>query len=208
MSARRLCPQLCPIHSGEFPYGVGMISTNEARPGMALDLPEGLFSVVEYQHVKPGKGRAFVRMKLKNLDNGAVIDRTFRAGEQVDQAVIDRREHQFLYRDDLGYHFMDLETYAQFALNEDQVGDASHFLVDGLTTILPMYHELPNAVELPASVAMYVVEAEPGVKGDRVSGATKPVTVSTGLLVQVPLFVEEGDRIKVDTRTGSYMTRV
>jgi len=185
-----------------------MISTNEARPGMALDLPEGLFSVVEYQHVKPGKGRAFVRMKLKNLDNGAVIDRTFRAGEQVDQAVIDRREHQFLYRDDLGYHFMDLETYAQFALNEDQVGDASHFLVDGLTTILPMYHELPIAVELPASVEMDVVEAEPGVKGDRVSGATKPVTVSTGLLVQVPLFVEEGDRIKVDTRTGSYMTRV
>jgi len=185
-----------------------MISTNDARPGMALDLPEGLFSVIEYQHVKPGKGKAFVRMKLKNLDSGAVIDRTFRAGENVEQAVIDRREHQFLYRDDLGYHFMDLETYAQFALNEDQVGDAALFLVDGLTAILPTYRDVPIAVELPASVEMEVVEAEPGVKGDRVSGATKPVTVSTGLVVHVPLFVEEGDHIKVDTRTGSYITRV
>ncbi|NIA26060.1 MAG: elongation factor P [Gammaproteobacteria bacterium] len=185
-----------------------MISTNDARPGMALDLPEGLFSVLEYQHVKPGKGKAFVRMKLKNLDSGAVIDRTFRAGENVEQAVIDRREHQFLYRDDLGYHFMDLETYAQFALNEDQVGDAASFLVDGLTAILPMYRDVPIAVELPASVEMEVVQAEPGVKGDRVSGATKPVTVSTGLVVQVPLFVEEGDHIKVDSRTGSYITRV
>ncbi|GBD85694.1 elongation factor P [bacterium BMS3Abin02] len=185
-----------------------MISTNDARPGMALDLPEGLFSVIEYQHVKPGKGKAFVRMKLKNLDSGALIDRTFRAGENVEQAVIDRREHQFLYRDDLGYHFMDLETYAQFALNEDQVGDAASFLVDGLTAILPMYRDVPIAVELPASVEMEVVEAEPGVKGDRVSGATKPVTVSTGLVVHVPLFVGEGDHIKVDTRTGSYITRV
>jgi elongation factor P len=185
-----------------------MISTNDARPGMALDLPEGLFSVVEYQHVKPGKGKAFVRMKLKNLDTGAVVDRTFRAGENVQQAVIDRREHQFLYRDDLGYHFMDLETYAQFALTEDQVGDAGPFLVDGLTTILPMYREVPIAVELPASVEMEVVEAEPGVRGDRVSAATKPVTVSTGLVVHVPLFVEEGDHIKVDTRSGEYLTRM
>ena len=100
-----------------------MISTNEARPGMALNLPEGLFSIVEYQHVKPGKGKAFVRMKLKNLDSGAVVDRTFRAGESVEQAVIDRRDHQFLYRDDLGFHFMDLETYSQFAVPADDVGD-------------------------------------------------------------------------------------
>lgn len=185
-----------------------MISTNDARPGMALDLPEGLFSVVEYQHVKPGKGKAFVRMKLKNLDSGAVIDRTFRAGENVQQAVIDRREHQFLYRDDLGYHFMDLETYAQFALTEEQVGDAGPYLVDGLVAILPMYQDAPIAVELPASVEMEVTEAEPGVKGDRVSGATKPVTLATGLVVQVPLFVEAGDHIKVDTRSGEYITRL
>lgn len=185
-----------------------MISTNDARPGMALDLPEGLFSVVEYQHVKPGKGKAFVRMKLKNLDSGAVIDRTFRAGENVQQAVIDRREHQFLYHDDLGYHFMDLETYAQFALTEEQVGDAGPYLVDGLVAILPMYQDAPIAVELPASVEMEVTEAEPGVKGDRVSGATKPVTLSTGLVVHVPLFVEAGDHIKVDTRSGEYITRL
>lgn len=185
-----------------------MISTNDTRPGMALDLPEGLFQVLEYQHVKPGKGKAFVRMKLRNLNTGAVVDRTFRAGENVQQAVIDRREHQFLYHDDLGYHFMDLETYAQFALSEEQVGEAAPYLIDGLVAILPMYQGLPIAVELPASVEMEVVEAEPAVKGDRVSGATKPVTVSTGLVVQVPLFVTVGDRIKVDTRTGSYLTRV
>lgn len=191
------------------PKGVTfMISTNEARPGMALDLPEGLFSIVEYQHVKPGKGRAFVRMKLKNLDTGAVIDRTFRAGESVEQAVIDRRDHQFLYRDDLGFHFMDLETYGQFAVTADEVGDMAHYLVDGMTALLHMYQGRAISVELPASVELAVIKAEPGVKGDRVSGATKPVTVSTGLVVQAPLFIEEGDVIKVDTRSGAYQTRV
>ena len=185
-----------------------MISTNEARPGMALDLPEGLFNIVEYQHVKPGKGKAFVRMKLKNLDTGAVVDRTFRAGESVAQAVIDRRDHQFLYQDDLGFHFMDLETYGQFAIQADDVGDAAQYLVDGMTALLHMYQGRAIAVELPASVELEVVKAEPGVKGDRVSGATKPVTVSTGLVVQAPLFVDEGDVIKVDTRTGGYQTRV
>lgn len=185
-----------------------MISTNDARPGMALDLSDGLFSIIEYQHVKPGKGKAFVRMKLKNLDTGAVIDRTFRAGESVEQAVIDRREHQYLYRDGLGFHFMDLETYGQFALSEDEVGDAGNYLTDGMTAILPMYQGRPISVELPASVELEVTHAEPGVKGDRVSGATKPVTVSTGLIVQAPLFVIEGDVIKVDTRTGDYLTRM
>ena len=185
-----------------------MISTNEARPGMALDLPEGLFSIVEYQHVKPGKGRAFVRMKLKNLDTGAVIDRTFRAGEPVEQAVIDRRDHQFLYRDDLGFHFMDLETYSQFAIPAEEVGGTAQYLMDGMTALLHMYQGKAIAVELPASVELEVVKAEPGVKGDRVSGATKPVTVATGLVVQAPLFVEEGDVIKVDTRSGEYLTRV
>ena len=184
-----------------------MISTNEARPGMALNLPEGLFSIVEYQHVKPGKGKAFVRMKLKNLDSGAVVDRTFRAGESVEQAVIDRRDHQFLYRDDLGFHFMDLETYSQFAVPADDVGDSASYLVDGMTALLHMYGGNAISVELPASVELEVVKAEPGVKGDRVSGATKPVTVQTGLVVQAPLFVGEGDVIKVDTRSGEYLTR-
>lgn len=185
-----------------------MISTNEARPGMALSLPDGLFSIVEYQHVKPGKGKAFVRMKLKNLDSGAVIDRTFRAGESVEQAVIDRRDHQFLYRDDLGFHFMDLETYGQFAIPVEDVGDSASYLVDGMTALLHMYNGNAISVELPASVELEVVKAEPGVKGDRVSGATKPVTVQTGLVVQAPLFVDVGDVIKVDTRSGEYLTRV
>jgi elongation factor P len=185
-----------------------MISTNEARPGMALNLPEGLFSIIEYQHVKPGKGKAFVRMKLKNLDSGAVVDRTFRAGESVEQAVIDRRDHQFLYRDDLGFHFMDLETYSQFAIPAEDVGESASYLVDGMTALLHMYGGNAIAVELPASVELEVIRAEPGVKGDRVSGATKPVTVQTGLVVQAPLFVDEGDVIKVDTRSGEYLTRV
>jgi elongation factor P len=185
-----------------------MISTNDVKPGMALALDNGLFTVVDYQHVKPGKGKAFVRMKLKNAETGAVLDRTFRAGEDVDKAVIDRREHQYLYHDDLGFHFMDLEEYSQFALEAEDVGEAANYLVDGSTVILPMYDGRPIGVELPAAVEMEVTHAEPAVKGDRVSGATKPVTVVTGLVVNAPLFVEIGDVIRVDTRSGDYQTRV
>ncbi len=185
-----------------------MISTNDVKPGMALDLDDGVFQIVEYQHVKPGKGKAFVRMKLKNVETGAVLDRTFRADENVQQAVIDRRDHQFLYRDDLGFHFMDLETYGQLSLSAEYVGDLANYLSDGATVLLGIYQDKPITLDLPASVELDVTHAEPAVKGDRVSGATKPVTLETGLVVQVPLFVEQGDRIKVDTRSGSYMTRV
>jgi len=185
-----------------------MISTNDVRPGMALDLDDGIFQIVEYQHVKPGKGKAFVRMKLKNVESGVVVDRTFRADENVQQAIIDRRDHQFLYRDDLGFHFMDGETFAQIALGSDEIGDAVSFLKEGDSIDLAMYEGRAIGINLPASVELQVAEAEPGVKGDRVSGATKPVTLETGLVVQVPLFVEQGDRIKVDTRSGGYMTRV
>ncbi|MGI9611111.1 MAG: elongation factor P [Acidimicrobiia bacterium] len=185
-----------------------MISTNDVKPGMALDLDDGIFQIVEYQHVKPGKGKAFVRTKLKNVETGAVIDRTFRADENVQQAVIDRRAHQFLYQDDLGFHFMDGETFVQMALSVQDVGDAASFLKEGDSVDLAMYDERAIGLNLPTSVELEVVQAEPGVKGDRVSGATKPVTVETGLVVQVPLFVEQGDRIKVDTRSGDYMTRV
>jgi elongation factor P len=185
-----------------------MTSTNDVRPGMALDLDDGIFQIVEYQHVKPGKGKAFVKMKIKNLITGAVLDRTFRADEAVQQAVIDRRPHQFLYSDDLGFHFMDGETYSQITLSEAAVGSASGFLKAGDTALLSMYGGRALGIDLPASVVLKVTHAEPGVKGDRVSGATKPVTVETGLLVQVPLFVETGDQIKVDTRSGSYITRV
>jgi len=185
-----------------------MISTNDVKSGMALDLPEGLFSVVEAQHVKPGKGKAFVRMKLKNVRTGAVIDRTFRAGESVPQARIDRRDFTFLYRDDLGFNVMDGETYEQTRINTDLVGEAADFLTDGMTIRLAMFDGTPVDLELPASVELEVTYAEPGVKGDRVSAATKPVTLSTGRVIQAPLFVTQGDVVKVDTRTGDYITRV
>jgi len=184
------------------------ISTNDIKTGMALDLPDGLFQIVEFQHVKPGKGKAFVRTKLKNLETGATIDRTFRADETVQRAIIDRRDHQFLYRDDLGFNFMDGETFAQMTLSPEAVGDAASFLIDGATVLLAMYEGRAVGLDLPTSVELEVTHAEPGVKGDRVSGATKPVTLETGLVVQVPLFVEQGDTIKVDTRNGGYMTRV
>jgi elongation factor P len=184
-----------------------MISTNDVRPGMALDLDDGLFSIVEYQHVKPGKGRAFVRMKLKKLDTGQVLDRTFRADENVQQAIIDRAEHQYLYSDDLGYHFMNLDDYGQIVLTAQDVGNAAGFLVDGMTVILPMFDGTAIGVDLPASVELTVTYAEPAVKGDTRTGATKGVTVETGIEVQVPLFIEQGERIKVDTRTGDYLTR-
>lgn len=185
-----------------------MTSTNDVKPGMALDLDDGLFKIIEYQHVKPGKGKAFVRMKLKNLESGVIVDRTFRAGENVQQAIIDRRDHQFLYADDLGMHFMDGETFTQITLAPDDIGDAANYIAENATVSISVYDGRPIGIELPPSVELEVVEAEPGVKGDRVSGATKPVTTETGLVVQVPLFVDKGDRIKVDTGSGSYMTRV
>ena len=185
-----------------------MISTNDVRPGTALNLPEGLFTVTEYQHVKPGKGKAFVRMKLKNARTGAVIDRTFRAGENVPKARIDRRDFTFLYKDDLGFNVMDGETYEQTSIAESLVGDAAGFLAEGMTVRIAMFEETPVDIELPASVELEVTFTEPGIKGDRVSGATKPVTLSTGRIIQAPLFVEQGDVLKVDTRTGDYITRV
>lgn len=185
-----------------------MISTNDVKPGMALNLDGALFNIVEYQHVKPGKGKAFVRMKLKNVETGQVLDRTFRADENVERAIIDRKDHQFLFRDDMGFHFMDLVEYSQFALEPEDVGDAGSYLVEGATAVVVLYQDRPIGVELAASVELEVTFSEPAVKGDRVSGATKPVTVSTGITVQVPLFVETGDVIKVDTRSGDYLTRV
>ncbi|HKZ21081.1 MAG TPA: elongation factor P [Acidimicrobiia bacterium] len=185
-----------------------MASTNDVRPGQALDLDDGIFTIIEYQHVKPGKGRAFVRMRLRNLETGQVLDRTFRAGEDVAQAIIDRREHTFLYRDDMGFHFMNLEDYGQFAMAPEEVGEAADFLIDGMNVTLALYKGNPISVDLPAAVEMEVTYTEPGVRGDRVSAATKPATTQTGLVVSVPLFVNIGDKIRVDTRSGTYLTRV
>lgn len=184
-----------------------MISTNDVRPGMALELEDGLFSIVEYQHVKPGKGRAFVKMKLKKLETGQVLERTFRADEDVTQARIDRSDHQFLYSDDMGFHLMNLSDYGQIVLPAEDVGTAAGFLIDGMTVTIATHQGTAIGVELPAAVEMEVVYAEPAVKGDTRTGASKPVRLETGLEVQVPLFVEQGDRIKVDTRTGEYLTR-
>jgi elongation factor P len=184
------------------------ISTNDLKNGMALNLPEGLMTVVEFQHVKPGKGGAFVRTKLKNFRTGAVIERTFRADEKVPLAMIDKRGMQYLYREGPALVFMDSETYDQLHVPADQLGSAVDFLKEGDTAVLPVYESAVVGVELPAAVELVVSDTEPGIQGDRVSGARKPATLETGLVVQVPLFVEPGDSVKVDTRTGEYLSRV
>jgi elongation factor P len=184
------------------------ITTNDLKNGITLDLAEGLFTVVEFQHVKPGKGGAFVRTTLKNARTGAVLERTFRAGEKVEQALIDKREMQYLYRDGNDFVFMDATTYDQLHVSPESLGDAANYLVESSSAVLQMYKDEIIGVDLPASVELNVTETEPGLQGDRVSGARKPATVETGLVVQVPLFVNVGDRIKVDTRSGDYLTRV
>jgi len=182
-------------------------TTNDLKRGMTLDLPEGLFQVVDFQHVKPGKGPAFVRTTLKNVRSGNVLDRTFRSDERVEQAVVDKSEMQFLYRDGDDYVFMDNTSYEQINVGPDALGDATNYVVDGATVQLQIYKDEIIGTELPASVELTVAETEPGIQGDRVSGARKPATLETGLVVQVPLFVNQGERIKVDTRSGEYLTR-
>ena len=183
------------------------VSTNDLKNGMSLDLPEGLFSVVEFQHVKPGKGGAFVRTKLKNVRSGAVIERTYRADEKLEQAIIDKRDMQFLYRDGTDYVFMDTTNYEQLQVPPDALGEAPNYLKEGDAANVQMYNNEIVGVELPAAVELTVTETEPGMQGDRVSGARKAATVQTGHVVQVPLFVSIGDVIKVDTRSGEYLTR-
>ncbi len=184
------------------------VSTNDLKNGMTLDLPEGLFSVVEFQHVKPGKGGAFVRTKLKNVRTGAVIDRTYRADEKLERAIVDKREMQYLYRDGAAYVFMDNVSYDQLYVDAATLGSAANYLSEGNSVVLQMWNDQVVGVDMPAAVELEVTDTEPGVQGDRVSGARKPATLETGLVVQVPLFVNPGDRIKVDTRSGEYLTRV
>ena len=184
------------------------VSTNDLKNGMSLDLPEGLFSVVEFQHVKPGKGGAFVRTKLKNVRTGAVLERTYRADEKLEQAIIDKREMQYLYTEGTDYVFMDNTTFDQMQVPGASLGDAAKYVKEGDSVILQLYNGSIVGVDLPAAVELEVTETEPGVQGDRVSGARKPATLETGHQVQVPLFVNTGDRVKVDTRTGEYLTRV
>lgn len=184
------------------------ITTNDLKNGITLELDNVLFQVVEFQHVKPGKGGAFVRSKLRNLRTGAVIDRTFNAGIRVEQAILDRKDMQFLYRDGDDYVFMDLESYDQQTVAPVALGDAADYMVENSVAIIAFYNGDIVTVEIPASVELTIAETEPGIQGDRVSGARKPATLETGKVIQVPLFVNIGDRVKVDTRSGDYITRV
>ncbi len=186
---------------------MALITTNELKNGMALDLEGGLFQVVDFQHVKPGKGHAFVRTTLKNARTGAVVDRTFRAGEKVERATIDKRDMQFLYRDGTDYVFMDNESFDQIMVEPEVLGDAANYIVENSSVVLLMFGSEIVGTDLAASVELTIAQTEPGIQGDRVSGGTKPAELETGLVVQVPLFVNPGERVKIDTRTGSYLSR-
>jgi elongation factor P len=188
--------------------GRAIASTSDFRNGLVLDMDGSLMRIVEFQHVKPGKGAAFVRTKLKNVETGQVVDKTFRAGEKVEEAVLEHRKMQFLYMDGDNYIFMDSENYEQNSVPPEVVGEAANFLVENQDLSVFMRKGKAVTIELPAAVRLEVTKAEPGMKGDTSSGATKPVTLETGLVLQVPLFVNEGDSLKVDTRTGRYIERV
>jgi len=187
---------------------VPAITTNDLKNGITLELDNGLFQVVEFQHVKPGKGGAFVRTKLRNLKNGNVFDRTFNAGVRVEQALLDKKDMQFLYRDGDEYVFMDTESYDQMNVAPVALGDAADYLVEQAVAIIAFYNGDIVTVEIPASVELAIADTEPGVQGDRVSGAKKSATLETGKVVQVPLHINIGDRVKVDTRSGDYISRV
>jgi len=184
------------------------ISVNDLKNGITLELENGLFQVIEFQHVKPGKGGAFVRTKIRNLRNGAVIDKTFNAGIKVEQAIVDRQDMQFLYKDGDDYVFMNTTTYDQLNVPNRALGEAADYLTEQMIAQIAQYQGEIIGVEIAASVELIIAETEPGVQGDRVSGARKPATLETGKVLQVPLFVEPGDKVKVDTRTGDYLTRV
>jgi elongation factor P len=184
-----------------------MATTNELKNGMVLNLDGQLWSVLWFQHHKPGKGGAVVRTKLKNVLSGKVVDKTFNADVRVETANVDKRQMQYLYNDGDSYVLMDSTTYDQLNLTPDVVGDASHFLLDNQDVIVAMHEGTPLYIELPASVEMTVEYTEPGVQGDRSSGGTKPARLETGYQIQVPLFITSGEKVKVDTRDGSYLGR-
>lgn len=185
-----------------------MVSAGEFKKGMTIDIDGQIFTVVDFQHVKPGKGAAFVRTRLKNIVTGAVVERTFNPTEKVDEAVIERKEMQYLYNDGDLYYFMDTETYEQIPLNYSKVEDAMKFIKENMTVTIKFYKGEAFSVEPPTFVELEVVETEPGFKGDTATGGSKPATVETGAVIQVPLFVNVGDKIKIDTRTSEYLERV
>jgi elongation factor P len=182
-------------------------STNDLKNGMTLDLDGQLWSVVEFQHVKPGKGGAFVRTTLKNVTTGKVVDRTFNAGVKVDVATVDKREMTYLYREGEDFVFMDTESYDQIQVPAETVGAAADYMLENTNATVAVHDNVPLYVELPASVELTISYTEPGLQGDRSSGGTKPATLETGASIQVPLFVTNGERVKVDTRDGRYLGR-
>jgi elongation factor P len=185
-----------------------MISTGELRKGVAIELDGELWQILDYHHIKMGRGSAQVRITLRNIKRGQTVERSFQAGTKWPRASMERRPVQFLYRDDDDFHFMDLDTYDQFHLTAAQLDDATPYLKDGMQVDRTSYQGETIGIELPVSVDLLVADTEPGFAGDTQTGARKPATTETGLVVQVPIFVETGDTIRVDTRTGEYQTRV
>ena len=184
-----------------------MYSTSDFRKGLKIEFKGDPYLIVDFQHVKPGKGGAFVRTKLKNMLTGRVLDETFRSGEKMGRPNVEEKNMQYLYLDNQGYCFMDNETYEQTFLSEDQVGDAKGFLKENIDVYVQFYNGRAVGLDLPTSVNLTVVQSDPGVKGDTATGATKPATLETGLVVQVPLFINEGEVLKIDTRTSAYIER-
>ncbi|MFM1972978.1 MAG: hypothetical protein RLZZ345_62 [Actinomycetota bacterium] len=185
-----------------------MATSNDLKNGMVLNIENQLWAVIEFQHVKPGKGPAFVRTKLKNVLSGKVVDKTFNAGVKVETANVDKRNMTYLYNDGSGFVFMDVDSYEQFTVAEATVGEAAGFMLENQSAVVALHEGNPIYVELPASVILEITYTEPGLQGDRSTGGNKPATLETGLEIQVPLFVEQGTKVKVDTRTGDYLGRV
>ncbi|MBU3642671.1 MAG: elongation factor P [Candidatus Nanopelagicaceae bacterium] len=184
-----------------------MATTNDLKNGMTLNIDGSLWTVVEFQHVKPGKGPAFVRTKMKQVLTGKVVEKTFNAGVKVDVAVVEKRDMQYLYKDGADFVFMDTTTYDQMTIPEATVGDAANFLLENAEVNVAIHEGNPLYIELPASVELEITYTEPGIQGDRSSGGTKPATVQTGIDIQVPLFIKQGEKVLVDTRDGSYLGR-
>jgi len=185
-----------------------MYSTTDFRKGLKIEIDGEPYVIVDFQHVKPGKGGAFVRTRLKSLVSGNVIDQTFRSGDRVDKPDLEEREMQFLYESEGEFHFMDTRTFEQLFLNADQLGESKDYLKENLVIKALFHNKRPLGIEVPMFVELKVVRADPGVRGDTATGATKPVTLESGAVIQVPLFVEEGDTLRIDTRTREYITRV
>jgi len=184
------------------------ISTSDFKTGLTIEFEGKVYQILEFQHVKPGKGSAFVRSKLRNLQTGATLERTWRAGESMEQAIVERRQVEFQYKDGADFHFMDMTDFDQLQLNEKQVGDAAKFLKDNTPVQITTWKETVLGVETPQTMEFRVAQTDPGLRGDTAQGGSKPATLETGAVVTVPLFVNEGEMIRVDTRTGAYLERV